>query len=91
MNPKSANALFWTSVILVILGLSLSSPSATFALLVLAAICSLIPSLFASKRPRIFSAILLLAAVALAVNCYPAFKQDQDAYAKQVKARADKS
>lgn len=90
MNPKSANALSWTSAILIALGLSVGSPSGTFALLVMAAICSLIPALFASKRPRLFSAILFLVAVALAVNDYPAFKQDQADYAKQVKERADK-
>ena len=91
MNPKSANALSWTSAILIVLGLSVGSPSGSFALLVLAAICSVIPALFATKRPRIFSAVLLLSAVALAVNSYPAFKQDQAAYTKQVKARADKN
>lgn len=90
MNPKSANALSWTSAIFIILALSISSPSGTFALLVLAGICSVIPALFAAKRPRLFSAFLLLAAVALAVNSYPAFEQDQAAYTKQVKERADK-
>lgn len=91
MNPKSANALLSSSALLIVLGLSVGSPSGTFVLLVLAAICSMIPVVFASKRPRLFSAVLLFAAVALAVNYYPAFKQDQDAYASQVKARAEKN
>ncbi len=91
MNPKSANALSWTAAILVILGLSLTSPSGTFALLILAAICAAVPAIFASKRPRVFSIVLLLAAVALTANFYPAFKRDQDTYAKQVKERAAKN
>lgn len=91
MNPKSANALSWTAAILMILGLSLASPSGTFAALLLAAICVAIPSIFASRRPRIISIVLLVAAIALAANSYPAFKQDQDSYTKMVKERAVKS
>jgi membrane protein implicated in regulation of membrane protease activity len=88
MKPESARTLAWTAGILIVLALVIISPSGAFALLVLAAVCAAIPSVFASRRPRAISAVLLIASIALAVNFYPAFKRDQSAYTQRVKERA---
>ncbi len=90
MKPESARALAWTAGILIVLALVIMSPTGAFALLALAAICAAIPSVFATKRPRVISLAFLIASMALAVNFYPAFKRDQEAYTQRVKERAAK-
>ena len=90
MNPKSATALSSVAGMLIVLGLLIPSPTGRFALLSLAVIVVAIPCIFAVKRARIISIILMTTALALTVSFYPEFKKDQDAYAKQVKERAAK-
>lgn len=85
MNPKSANTLAWTAGILIILGLLILSPTGAFALMVLAALCAAIPSLFANQRPRVISLALLLAAVALAACFYPAFARERADYVRHAR------
>jgi membrane protein implicated in regulation of membrane protease activity len=88
MKPESAKALAWTAAILVVLASMILSPSGAFALFVLAAVFAAIPSIFASKRPRIISIALLAISIALAVNFYPAFTREREAYAQRAKERA---
>jgi len=64
------------------------SPAGAFALLVLVAICTAIPSVFATRRPRIISVVLLIASIALAVSYYPVFEYEKNAYIQRVKERA---
>ena len=90
MKPESAKALAWTAGILLVLGLVIMSPTGAFALLVLAALCAAIPSVFATKRPRVISLVLLIAAIALAAYYYPAFEREREAYAQRAKAPAVK-
>lgn len=90
MKPESARALTWSAGILIVLALVILSPTGAFALLVLAAISAAIPSVFASKRPRIISVVLLIASVALAAYFYPAFEREREAYAQRAKERAAK-
>jgi hypothetical protein len=63
------------------------SPTGAFALLALAALCAAVPSVFASKRPRVISMVLLIASIALAVRSYAAFKRERDAYMQRAKER----
>jgi membrane protein implicated in regulation of membrane protease activity len=88
MNHTSSKALAWTAGILMVLALVIMSPSGAFALLVLAALCSAIPALFAAKRPRIVSMVLLGASLALAARFYPEFMHEQKAYRHRAKERS---
>ena len=88
MKPESARTSAWSAFILIVLALIIISPAGAFVLLILAAIVAAVPSVFASKQPRVISAILLIISIVLAVNIYPAFKRDQEAYAQRVKEHA---
>ena len=90
MKPESARTLAWAASILIILALVIISPAGAFALLILAAVFAAVPSVFATKRPRVISAVLLIISIVLAVNFYPAFKRDQDSYTQRMKERAEK-
>ena len=87
MKPESARALAWTSGVLVVLALVIMSPTGAFALLALAAMCAAVPSVFASKWPRVISIVLLIASISLAAGAYPAFEREREAYAQRAKAR----
>jgi hypothetical protein len=89
MKPESAKALAWTSGILSVLGLVVMSPSAAFMLLVLAAFCAAIPSVFAAKRTRIASVLLLIASIALAVGFYPDFEREKKGYSQRARQKAE--
>lgn len=88
MNNESAKALTWTAGALIVLAFVIMSPTGAFALLTLAAVCAAIPAVFASKRPRVIALVLLLASLALAIQYYPLFERDREAYATRSKARA---
>ena len=88
MNPHSAKALAWCAGILVALALIVMSPVAAFAMVALAAFCAAIPSVFAHKRTRVISVVLLMVSMALVATFYPAFQRDREAYARRAKERA---
>jgi membrane protein implicated in regulation of membrane protease activity len=90
MKQQSARALIWTSGILLLLGFMIPSPTGSFALFALAVVAAAIPSLLAVRPVRYVAFVLLGVSVAVAASTYPAFRQDQDAYAKRVKERAAK-
>ena len=80
MNPESASTLVWLAVILIFLGFAGLNPALSFGLFILAAISSAAPALLSRKRVRSAGIIVFLAAVALAVNSYPAYKQHMEQY-----------
>lgn len=90
MKPQSAKALAWTSGILTVLAPAIISPSGSFPLLVVAAICAAVPSPFAPKRTRLIYIVLLIASIAMAASIYPDFMQDQSAYRQHAKERSIK-
>ncbi len=90
MNPVSAKALAWSAGLLMVLALGIISPAGTFPLLILAAICAAIPGLFAAKRIRVVSLILLGISLVLAATYFPDFKRDQEAYRRRAKEQAAK-
>jgi membrane protein implicated in regulation of membrane protease activity len=85
MNHSSAKALAWAAGLLLALALVMISPSGAFVLLVLAGLCAAIPSLFAVKRTRVVSLVLLVAVLVLAARYYPGFVHEQQAYRNRVK------
>ncbi|MBI1921771.1 MAG: hypothetical protein HYS23_11910 [Geobacter sp.] len=88
MNNKSAKALAWAAGILIAVAPAIISPPGTFSLLVLAILCAAIPSVFASKRCRIISIVLLIASITLAISYYPASERELEAYMQRAKKRA---
>lgn len=88
MKHESAKTLAWTAGALLVLALVIMSPTGAFALTVLASLCAAIPSVFAARRLRTISAVLLIASLALAVSLYPAFERDYGEYTQRAKERA---
>jgi len=88
VNNKSAKALAWTAGILIVIAPAIISPSGTFALLVLAIICSAIPAVFASKSCRVISIVLLIASIALGASYYPASERELEVYMQRAKKNA---
>jgi len=90
MNHESAKALVWTAGIVTMLALVVISPSGTFALLILAAIFSAIPAVFATKKIRIIAIVFLIAAIALAASFYPAFRRDYSGYLQHAREQGQR-
>jgi uncharacterized PurR-regulated membrane protein YhhQ (DUF165 family) len=91
MKAESARALIWVTGILIVLGLVVMSPAGAFALVSLAAISAVVPTVFGPKAARIVAAALLIASLALAATFYSAFDKEREAYAQRAKQRAAKS
>lgn len=91
MNPKSASTLVWAAALATILGLSVMSPGAQFLSCLVAAALAMAPTLFSAKKTRIAGGIMLVIALALAYQGYPAFKKEGEDYRKQVEARSAQS
>ena len=77
MNPKSAWALSWFALIVNLLGLMALSLSAQFMFSAIAAVLSLIPTVFARKKSQIFAVVVLMVSLVLVVTGYPNFKEEQ--------------
>ncbi|MFH1605346.1 MAG: hypothetical protein ABIH03_15735, partial [Pseudomonadota bacterium] len=91
MNPKSASTLVWASVIAILLGMVILSPSAAFVLYVVAVVFATIPTAFGPKVPRVAGGVALLVALALAYQGYPAFAAERDSYRKRAESKAAKA
>jgi membrane protein implicated in regulation of membrane protease activity len=80
MKPESARTLIWTAGILIVVALTMLSPSGSIALLVMAAIAAAASAVFTSKWSRVVAVGMLIAALALAARTYPAFEHEQGTY-----------
>jgi membrane protein implicated in regulation of membrane protease activity len=80
MNPRSAQTLAWTSVLLMAAGFLIGSPEAGMAAFAAAALCALAPVLAGPGKIRIAGILLLLASLGLAFATYPAAKRQMDRY-----------
>ena len=85
MKNTSASSLTWFAAILLFIGLLIMSPAGSFFAYVLAALFTLAPAIFGTKKIRIFAIILLLVSIFLAVNKYPEFKSESDKYTRRGK------
>ena len=83
MTGQSANALAAFSAILVVVGLLVLSRPAGFLLMVLAAVCALVPLAFGRSATRVVGLALLIASSAMAVALYPDFKDEQTRIAER--------
>ena len=82
---RSANAFAGLSAILVVVGLLVLSPSAGFLLMVVAAVCALLPLALGAKATRVVGLVLLIAASGLALKFYPDFRNEQRGVAERAK------
>lgn len=83
MIDKSANALTWFAVILLIPGFLIMSPTGRLGVLLIAALISLIPTIFGSRKSRVFACIVLVISILAAVYTYPDHKKSYDNWKKQ--------
>jgi len=88
MNPKSASTLVWAAAAATLLGMIIMSPSGQFFSFLVAVILATAPTLFAPKRPRIASGVILALSIALACQGYPAFHKEMEDYRKRAAARS---
>jgi hypothetical protein len=80
MNPDSARALAWVSLILVVVGPIATAHSAMFGLPALGALIALPPALFASKRTRIAAVVVLAIDLVVASVNYPGYSAEMERY-----------
>ena len=80
MNPDSARALVWVSLILVIVGPIATAYSVMFAFPALGALIALLPAVFASKRTRIEAVVVLAIGVVVATVNYPGYRAEMGRY-----------
>jgi hypothetical protein len=78
MNPNSARALVWLSLILIIVGPITTAYSSQFAISALGALIVLPPAVFSSKRTQIAAAALLAIGLAVSIVNYPGYKAAMD-------------
>ncbi len=83
MKNSTASTLIWLTVILLVLGLLIMSPSGSFFVFVLAALAALAPIFSGSKKIRIAAVLLLSASILLASVKYPEFRKEQKRIEKQ--------
>ncbi len=81
MNPKSARALTLSSILLVVLGLVVISPTGRIGFLVVATLLTAFPVVRGPGRIRISGCVVLLVIAAVAIYSYPAFRLDYGSYA----------
>lgn len=83
MNPQSASTMAWAAAAVTIIGSMVLSPGGQFISYIIAAVLALVPALFGYKVSRIVGALVLTIALLLAIQVYPAFKNEGDGYKKR--------
>ncbi len=77
---KMPRSLLWVSAGLVIVGAAIGSPVGAVTVAILAGLCTLWPVIAGPTRPRVVGLIVLAAAIALAVDAFPAARREMGAY-----------
>lgn len=77
MKNSTASTLIWLTVILLVLGLLIMSPSGSFFAFVPAALSAIAPAFSGSKKMRIVAVVLLSGSILLASVKYPDFQKEQ--------------
>ena len=80
MKPESARALMWSGAILIIVGAAVGAPAGGLFCMGLAALCALPPIIVGPLGPRIAGAVILVIAIAFAVELYPLYQKEQERY-----------
>lgn len=80
LSQQSAKSLAGLSFILLIVGGMIGAPEATVFLCAIAALCAIAPVIYGTMTVRIFAALLIVAAVALAVASFGDAQQSMENY-----------
>jgi hypothetical protein len=88
MNPQSARALTWMSLILVFIGPLATSRAAMFLFPFLAVLAAVFPAGFGRRRTRLAASVLLALSLTVAFLNYPGFKRHMDDYVMRARERA---
>lgn len=91
LPDKSASALTWFAVILLLPGLMIQSPSGRFFFAALAGLVALVPLAFGSTKRRLYGGVIAALSLLIAVATYPEFIQDQDSYRDRVRQKSAQS
>ncbi len=84
MNPKSAQALVGAAVLSLLAGMLILSPHGSLFFYGLAAVFAAVPAIFAGKKLRIVSAVVLVVSLAAAAGVYPEYAS----YLDRIKAKS---
>jgi len=90
VNPRSARTLVAAAIIADLVAMMVMSPTAWFALAILAAVLAACPAAFARKGPQITGILVLILSIAVAVFAYPEYKKSMAQYVERAKQQADK-
>lgn len=90
MNPKSASALFFLAMILILIGGMALDPGLSVFLFVSAAVSSALPVLLGGGRSRLPGLIVAVIAIYLAAQSYPGMRRQLKQYGNRVDAKANK-
>jgi hypothetical protein len=87
MNPKTMKTLVWTAIVIMLIGMTVMSPVAGFALSLLSTVCSAFPAFFGTRRVRFAGILIMVVSLLFAVATYPKYNAEMTAY----RARAAKA
>lgn len=88
MNPKTVKTAGQVSGIVFIIGLLVMSPPLRLSLFVLAALCAVVPAIFASGKWRMAGIAIGIAALLLAVIEFPDASSHMQQYRQRAKPHA---
>lgn len=88
LPDKSASALTWFALILLVPGLMIQSPSGRFFFAALAVLLALLPLAFGSTKRRLYGGAIAALSLLIAVTTYPDFSKDQDSYRERVRQKS---
>lgn len=85
MNPKTLNTLIWVAIISMLIGMSVMSPAAGFALYILSAVSSVFPAFWGARRIRITGIALLVLSLLLSAATYPKYSGHMKSYKERAR------
>ena len=88
MKPEPSRSLLIASLVCLVLGWAIMSPSGRFLLMMLAALFSVAPAVFTKRSQRIFAIVLFVLSLLPAAVSFSPFQSDQQQYRERaIKAR----
>lgn len=85
MNPKTLNTLIWVAIISMLIGMSVMSPAAGFALYILSAVSSVLPAFRGTRGIRFTGIAILVLSLLLSAATYPKYSGDMKSYKERAR------
>lgn len=89
MNPKSASALFFLSMLLILAGNAAPDPGLRVFCFIAGAVSAALPVIMGGGRSRIPGLVVAVIAIFLAAQSWPAFRRGLKSYGKRVEKKAN--